>query len=231
MAGQVIYTGDGAGTVAGAGDVNADGWPDLLIGNPHENDYSGVARIHLGSAAGVDDVGSRALVGVPGPYKYGGAYTGQTGAPAGDVNGDGYADVIVGSPGDWENDPYFGTRIAQAYLVEGSAGATIAVDPLRPGIPFVVDVDGLTPGAKVQVYSGRVAGTSYVYAAGLDIDIDSAKLLGKGVADASGHAFVNGRTPAGAKPGHTLIFQAVAGKGSGFSASEKSEPIVMVVQP
>ena len=86
-----------ASRVSGAGDVNGDGYSDVLVGAwQYDNGETdeGAAFLYLGSASGLD----------PTP-----AWTAEADQPsasfgrwvssAGDVNGDGYADVIIGSPG------------------------------------------------------------------------------------------------------------------------------------
>ena len=81
--------------VATAGDVNRDGYSDVLIGAPQfDNGQSdeGRAFLYYGSAAGLAAApawtaeNNQAL-----------AFFGEALGPAGDVNGDGYADVIIGS--------------------------------------------------------------------------------------------------------------------------------------
>jgi hypothetical protein len=84
-------------SVATAGDVNGDGYADVIVGAPHHTDTSsqqGRAYLWYGNSSGIssyrdwDDTGG----GVD-------AYFGSSVATAGDVNGDGYSDVLVGSPG------------------------------------------------------------------------------------------------------------------------------------
>jgi hypothetical protein len=88
------------GSVAGAGDVNGDGYADVIVG---ANSYTagetgeGAAFVFLGSATGIAD-GNPATVGVAQlESDQSSAQLGQSVAGAGDVNGDGYADVIVGA--------------------------------------------------------------------------------------------------------------------------------------
>lgn len=71
-----------------AGDVNADGYSEVVIGAPGIN----TAYIHLGSMAGLDPAVHATLTGVAG------SSFGASVGTAGDVNGDGYSDVIVGAP-------------------------------------------------------------------------------------------------------------------------------------
>jgi hypothetical protein len=77
--------------VAGAGDVNGDGYDDVLIGAPGTSADSGAAHLYLGSSTGPDSAADSIFVGD------GGSRMGSAVAGAGDVNGDGYADVIVGA--------------------------------------------------------------------------------------------------------------------------------------
>ncbi len=82
--------------VANAGDVNGDGYEDLVVGAPlYDNGQAdeGRAYLYLGS-----------LNGPVGPvWQYesnqAGGQCGYAVAGAGDVNGDGYADVLIGIPG------------------------------------------------------------------------------------------------------------------------------------
>ena len=83
--------------VATAGDVNADGYADLIVGAPDANRNAigqcGVAFVFHGGASGVAQVPSFTYAG-PDPNGRAGAAV----STAGDVNGDGYADVLVGAP-------------------------------------------------------------------------------------------------------------------------------------
>lgn len=120
--------GDQAGlSVAGTGDVNGDGLADVLVGAPapFENTATGWAYVVFGksSTAAVDlaalgDAGFR----IDGSEVGAGAGTGVSGA--GDQNGDGRADVIVGAPGA-DNKGVNGT--GAAYVVFGKS-STAAVD-------------------------------------------------------------------------------------------------------
>ncbi len=81
-------------SVAGAGDVNADGYDDLLVGAPVAN----AALMWLGDAAGLGAIGTPFNADWSANGTQAGAQLGYSVATAGDVNGDGYGDVIVGAP-------------------------------------------------------------------------------------------------------------------------------------
>ncbi|MBU0704519.1 MAG: integrin alpha, partial [Chloroflexi bacterium] len=82
--------------VASAGDVNGDGYADVIVGVPRYDlgeIEEGAAFLYLGGPEGLAT--SPAWIGES-DQEY--AWFGWAVASAGDVNGDGYADVIVGAP-------------------------------------------------------------------------------------------------------------------------------------
>ncbi|MDX9720062.1 MAG: Ig-like domain-containing protein [Myxococcota bacterium] len=90
MAGETLGSRYGA-SLAGAGDVNGDSYADVLIGAPG---YANLGRVYLfqGSNVGLSSPvstlsGSQAA-----------ALFGESLSSAGDVNGDGLSDVIIGAP-------------------------------------------------------------------------------------------------------------------------------------
>jgi hypothetical protein len=104
-------------SVAGAGDVNGDGYGDVIVGAQSYSAgelYEGAAFVFLGSASGIAD-GDPSTADTRLEPDYTGARLGQTVAGAGDVNGDGYADAILGSEG-------------AAYLFLGSASGIASGD-------------------------------------------------------------------------------------------------------
>jgi FG-GAP repeat protein len=81
--------------VAGAGDVNGDGYDDVVVGSrafSHGEYLEGMALLYLGSAAGLATTPAWTAEG-----NEQAAYFGFSVAAAGDVNGDGYGDVLVGA--------------------------------------------------------------------------------------------------------------------------------------
>ena len=98
---DVILTGAAAGdqfgiSVSTAGDVNGDGYSDVIVG-AYDNDAggnnAGRAYLYTNSLTGTD---------IPDEFFTGAAAGDEFGysvSIAGDVNGDGYSDVIVGANG------------------------------------------------------------------------------------------------------------------------------------
>jgi len=179
-------TGDQAGAhfgtaVSTAGDVDGDGYADVIVGAPDYDDgqtNEGAAFVYLGSGGGLTSgtadwtaTGDQA-----------GAHFGTAVSTAGDVDGDGYDDVIVGAPGyddgqadmgaafvyhgsgggltsgtaDWtatgdQEDAHFGASVSTAGDVDGDGYADVIV-----GAP---DRDGERPGEGAAfVYHGGASG-------------------------------------------------------------------------
>ena len=169
---DAILTGENAsdwagGVVAGAGDVNADGFDDLLVGSWC---YSpgGVVYLVLGPVTGTVSLATAdaALTGSTS------SYAGVAASSAGDINADGYDDILVGA----HNYASHGA----AHLVYGPtsgvvslASADATIESVRgdyagsavcgPGDMNGDGSDDLAVGASSATNSGSVPGEAYVF--------------------------------------------------------------------
>ena len=81
--------------VAPAGDVNGDGYGDLVVGGSIRGSCGGDAVVILGGPEGLDEGSATVLE----TGSWAASYFGSVADGAGDLNGDGYDDLIVGSGG------------------------------------------------------------------------------------------------------------------------------------
>jgi hypothetical protein len=131
-------------SVSNAGDVNGDGLADLILG-AYGSDVGGVtdagrAYVVFGkTSTGVVELSSFSSGASTQGFVLNGQsasdYAGWSVSDAGDVNGDGLADVIVGA---YQSDPAGGTDAGRSYVVFGKTG-------LAP-----IDLSSLTGGTSTQ---------------------------------------------------------------------------------
>lgn len=119
------------GHASAAGDLNGDGYADLVVGRPAAGSDSGEIVTYLGSHEGLRTA-DPAVIGGTDLDAAGAASEIGASFAAGDTDGDAYADVLVGAPG----------GAGRAYLLHGSADG---LTPAGAG-PFVQGSAG-TPGA------------------------------------------------------------------------------------
>ena len=103
------------GSVATAGDVNGDGYSDVIVGASHfynGQTNEGCAFVYHGSASGLSITPDWT-----GEVNQADAFFGGSVATAGDVNGDGYSDVIIGATHYWNSQNIEGA----AFVFYGSA--------------------------------------------------------------------------------------------------------------
>lgn len=121
-----VAAGDETGfSVSGAGDVNRDGFDDVIMSVTGIGGAGAAAYVVFGKASGFDaDIDPTTLDGTNGFRLAGDA---NSVSDAGDVNGDGFADLILGSPGD---DPNGVSNAGASYVVFGKAsGFAAEIDP------------------------------------------------------------------------------------------------------
>jgi hypothetical protein len=189
-------------SVSGAGDVNGDGFEDLLIGASHADPdghvEAGETYLIYGSASCIGALGVLDLATLDGKngVRIEGVsnadHSGTSVSGAGDVNGDGYADLLIGAPG--------GPR-GGAYLIFGS--------PMGLGTGATFDLSSLDGASGVQI-----TGTSLGYETGHSVS-GSGDVNGDGFSDlllGTPRADPGGREDAG----ETYV---VFGSGSGIGSA------------
>jgi hypothetical protein len=138
--------------VAGAKDVNGDGYSDILISDAGGSGHGGV-RLYLGNASGLSTTASWTKDGVLANSNFG-----TTLAGVGDVNGDGYADILVGENG------ASGAGAGSIYLFEGCATGLLASPSWQVSGEFNGDYFGSSIAAAGDVnkdgYADILVGTT-----------------------------------------------------------------------
>jgi len=190
-------------SVAGAGDVNGDGYADVIVGAVnYDNGQTdeGAAFVFLGSASGIAS-GNPATAAAVLESNQSQAGLGISVAGAGDVNGDGYADVVVGAL------PYDNgqTQEGAAFLFLGSGSGIASGNPATAAAQLLSNQRAAWFGASVGA-AGDVNGDGYA-----DV-IVGAKFYAAGEYD-EGAAFVflgNGK-------GRPVLARQRRGDGSGVA--------------
>ncbi|MFN5128909.1 MAG: beta strand repeat-containing protein, partial [Sphingomonadaceae bacterium] len=149
-------------SVSSAGDVNNDGFDDLIVGAPNAAGLSGASYVVFGKKDNTDPVNLSAIG--TGGFVINGAAAGDLSgvsvSSAGDVNGDGFDDLIVGAFG---ADPNGVNNAGASYVVFGKTNnASVDLSALGTG-GFVIN------GAAAGDYSGfSVSSAGDVNGDGLD---------------------------------------------------------------
>ncbi len=115
--------------MASAGDVNRDGFPDLIVGAPAHDAAGGPgfgkAFVYYGSADGLPSSPSWSAEGEQAGSLFGAAV-----GSAGDTNGDGFGDIVIGAPGHDLGDNSFERDSGRLYIYLGSAQGLLSTPAL-----------------------------------------------------------------------------------------------------
>ncbi|BBD65689.1 putative outer membrane adhesin [Nostoc commune NIES-4072] len=134
-------------SVSNAGDINGDGFDDLIIGafgaEPNGKERAGESYVVFGKSNGFGaSLNLSSLDGSNGFVINGtdaGDVSGNSVSNAGDINGDGFNDLIIGAPG---ADPNGKERAGESYVVFGKSsgfGASLNLSSLDGSNGFVIN--------------------------------------------------------------------------------------------
>ena len=205
-------SGDAAGVaVAAAGDVDGDGFAELLVAAPHARMSRGRVYLVQGPVTGEHRLPDVALASIEGPHPE--ALTGVTVEGLGDVDGDGAAEVAIGSG--WAD--LGGERAGALHVLSG---------PLEGSVDLAEHAPALVGEQEQDVLGFRLVG-------GGDLDCDgrpdvavSAPRYSRGAADVSKVYALDAATRAvrapmsGAQPGDLFGMGLAAGDLDGDGCQE-----------
>lgn len=136
---------DGFGSALAVGDFNGDGRDDLAIGVPFEDrtafgtEYIDAGLVHVlyGSDGGLQagnsqQIGAQPFLGLQGNAQFGHALA------AGDVNGDGFDDLVVGAPGRNDSGQSGAGAIYVSYGSPSGLTGLVEISQSSPGIGQLV---------------------------------------------------------------------------------------------
>ena len=162
-------------SVTSAGDVNGDGYGDLIVGAYRAGVDRGAAYVVFGNAGPFASVVNLSALNGDDGFKINGAADGDyagTSVAAGDVNGDGFSDIIVGAP----NADGPGTNSGEAYVIFGTGSA------FQP----VIELSALAIATGFKINGGAAGDQVGVAVAAGDFNGDGKSDLMVGAYDADG---------------------------------------------
>ena len=175
--------GDESGCAVASGDVNRDGYAEIIIGacngNPPTTEYAGKTHVVFGRSFStppytIDLDSQPADLTVYGEHAY--DFSGRV-IGSGDINGDEYDDIFIGVPG---ADPFWRDDAGETYVIFGSSS-----------LPSIIDLS--TSSADIIVYGDDDKGYSGCAIASGDINHDGCDDIIIGAP----HANPGGRSGAG----------------------------------
>ena len=195
-AGVTIY-GSGAGdqlglSVSGAGDVNGDGFADVILGAGYADTTSpvrstgGESYVIFGGTAlpATIDLAVPASTFITILGVQGGDFAGYTVGGGGDVNGDGFDELLINAPGGDGPGANTRTTAGDSYVVFGSASLPPTIDLLTLGTAGITIFGADAGDAGIDVNTG-----GFISTAG-DVNADGYDdlIIGKERADAASNA-------------------------------------------
>jgi VCBS repeat-containing protein len=193
--------------VSNAGDVNGDGLSDLIVGSANKNISYVVFGKSAGPAAGISLTGASSLAASDGFAIVGAAseFAGVKVSNAGDVNGDGLADLLVGAVGN-ASPSLGGTR---SYVVFGQSSGTVV---------NLTNLAGSTPTGGFQIKNNGTAdvgGLSVSYAGDINGDGLADVIVSSGFADSTGKTDIGKAYVVYGKADTTAVDLAAVSAGNG----------------
>jgi hypothetical protein len=158
-----------------AGDINKDGYSDIIVGASGYMSQTGRAYVYLGGASGLGASPVITLTGQATTYAFGNSV-----GTAGDINDDGYSDVVIGAEGYLSSTGqaylYFGTvggldstptitltgeNVGDHFGARGSTGGDVnrdGVDDFIIGAPYYLNYTG-----RAYLFNGVAVGSNRLY--------------------------------------------------------------------
>ncbi|MCB0728583.1 MAG: FG-GAP repeat protein [Ignavibacteriae bacterium] len=192
---DVIFTGEASNdrfgtSVSSAGDVNGDGFSDIIVGadgNDAGGNSAGRAYVYFGGNS-MNNTADVIFTGAAAVY-----YFGTSVSSAGDANGDGYSDVVVGAVTGGKAYIYLGGN-AMDNIADVIMTGEFNDDQFGISVSSAGDINGdgysdILVGAYKNDAGGTEAGRSYVYFGGISMDnIADVNLTGKSANDHFGYS-------------------------------------------